>query len=430
MRHGTLTNRPTWVPTPYGSGVALDATNDYISCGTGFGTRAELTVAALVQFSDITADRCIAGQWTTGIPGQWLLQMDLASGASGHNRIIGLVLQAAGDSSGWPWCETAADAVAVGQWYHILATWRSGIGAQIYVNGADATAWSQNETKPTTIFDTVDHRIGYLPSSMKPMSGSIAYQMVWNRWMAPREAIAHMADPYAMFELSPSLVVRRWWPGGAAYKDAALSGSVATAGASSGTVVAHPALSGSATGGGSSSGDVLVPPAVAGSVTAGGSSSGAILAPIGLSAPVSAGGTSSGTVTAHPALSAQVAAGGSSSGTVIAPAAMDRAVAVGGTSSGSVVCPLAISATVIAGGSSSGTVPAGYKAAALSASVAAGGTSSGVVICPVALLGAIAAGGSSSGTIPLWEMRRTELVIDARPDKLIIDARPTVLIID
>jgi hypothetical protein len=75
-------------------------------------------------------------------------------------------------------------------------------------------------------------------------------------------------------------------------------------------------------------------------------------------------------------------------------------------------------------------VPAGYKAALLSAAITGGGASSGIVLCPLALPGSIAAGGSSSGTIPLWEMRRTELVIDTRPDKLVIDARPTVLIID
>jgi hypothetical protein len=207
--HGTLTNMDPatdWVTGQGGWALDLDATNDYVSCGLAFGSRTELTVAAQVRFNAVGADCAIGSQFTTGQAGEWILQMD-ALGASGSSNVISFVIRASSASAPhWPWCETATNSVTANTWYSILATWKSGVGMGLYVNGVDAKAWEQSTTNKATIASEKDYRIGRTAVNAKPFNGQIVYQMTWNRYFSAAEATLQMADPLGL--LRPR---RRWW---------------------------------------------------------------------------------------------------------------------------------------------------------------------------------------------------------------------------
>lgn len=197
--HGTLTNMDPatdWVPGPDGWALDLDATNDCVSCGKSFGNCTELTVAARVKFNAVGTDHAIAGQFA-GYTGDWLLQMDAVS-PSGSSNTIGFVVAAAYTAELWPWCETATDFTAANTWYSIVATWKSGVGVGLYINGADVKAWERSPTSAATLLNDKDYRIGYSSGNNKPLNGQIAYQMTWHRYFSAAEATLQMADPLGL----------------------------------------------------------------------------------------------------------------------------------------------------------------------------------------------------------------------------------------
>lgn len=205
-RHGTLTNMdpPTdWVTQQDGWALDLDA-NDYISCGKAFGNRTELTVAARVQFNAVGTDHAIASQFNATI-GDWLLQMD-ASSPAGSSNTIGFVVVSHYVIETWPWCETTTNFAAASTWYSIVASWKSGVGMGLYVNGVDAKAWERAPTTAATLLNNQDYRIGSDANNSKALNGQVAYQMTWNRFFTAAEAFAQMADPLCF--LRPR---RRWW---------------------------------------------------------------------------------------------------------------------------------------------------------------------------------------------------------------------------
>lgn len=209
LRNGTfggISSTSGWVTTPYGPGVAYDGTDDTIDCGTDFPTTQELTVSTIVRADRLTPDAMLAGAFVMGGVGEWILQIDAADAGSGNVKNVTLIICNAGPTTFWPWFSTDSYALSVGRWHHIVATWKSGLGGAVYIDGIDRTVWSRSGKRASAPAFDKHYTIGNSNTLAKDFSGQIAMQMYWSRYMGPAEVAEHVRDPWAMFRPA-----RRWW---------------------------------------------------------------------------------------------------------------------------------------------------------------------------------------------------------------------------
>ena len=206
--HGTLTNMDPatdWVTGQDGWALDFDyGSNNYINCGN-FANTTACTVSTIIKADSTSTDMQLAGQFSTAVSGEWLLQFDAKDPVLSKVKNINFTV-IYGSYGSWPWFGTASNILTTGQWYHITATWQSGVGGAIYINGIDRTDASDNPTAAATSSTTTNYYIGNNISLSKDFVGQMAMQMYWQRCLTPGEVAANCMDPLGL--LRPR---RRWW---------------------------------------------------------------------------------------------------------------------------------------------------------------------------------------------------------------------------
>ena len=193
FRNDGAINGSTWIPGR--NGWALDFDGDYVSLGNIFAAAESKTITAWVYLDVITQDGGIITKFNN-VAGDWLLWFDDVVGVGpGANDRISYAVVNAGIPSTWLWIYSSA--LKALQWYHVAVTHDYGVGAKIYINGVEDTAYTQNLTATDLGASATDVRIGNSVAAGKVLNGRINSLSVYNRVLLPQEIAILTAIPHA-----------------------------------------------------------------------------------------------------------------------------------------------------------------------------------------------------------------------------------------
>jgi hypothetical protein len=114
FNHGTLINGSLWAGTPYGPGLLLDGTNDYLSCGIGDGTSGASTfsITTFCAPTNVTQTlKSLTGKFASNLG--WVIETG-STGVVGSTD--GVLVSVTSSGTGNDYAVTPAGRLATGVW--------------------------------------------------------------------------------------------------------------------------------------------------------------------------------------------------------------------------------------------------------------------------------------------------------------------------
>lgn len=182
----TLNGDVAPISTEYGTAFDFDGTGDYIDCGPhpfqGFG---EITVEAIVRM-DVAATGMLlqdGSSWTKGafyfvIENGIKVEMLVYSDGS-YDRM------------------TSDEIISVGNWYHVVGTWKAGERVATYVNGVASTDDAGSVRNAVLQDGDENLLIGMNPGGGGDLNGQIALVRIHDKRFTAGQIAELVRDPWA-----------------------------------------------------------------------------------------------------------------------------------------------------------------------------------------------------------------------------------------
>lgn len=212
--HGTLTNGPTWVGSPYGNAIRFDGTDDYVNIGdvNALDGIAGMTVVCDWSPTNITQTlKSIFAKWDTAANSGWIVETGWTGVAGQTSGLIVACGSAANDYG-----ETAAGILVAGQRKNLTIVFDGAATGnanrlKLYVDSAPITlTFHAAAAIPTTTPATTHSlRIGATSDAQRFAAGGCGALLTYDRAFSQAEVTALNEEQKQGF---PTLVNRVWSP--------------------------------------------------------------------------------------------------------------------------------------------------------------------------------------------------------------------------
>ncbi len=186
---GTLTGGPTWVAGKIGNGLNFDGVDDRVNAGSGasLDNLAAMTLTAWIKADTLGGGgkgRIVDKTTTVNPDNGWLFFLD------GTNQLSFSVDYTTANLKR----STATNAVSLGTWIHVVATWTGSATAtniKFYVNGVEASYGTGTDGTGTRVNDgTANFSIGTDSTAVRTFDGVLDDVRAYNRVLSTAEITA------------------------------------------------------------------------------------------------------------------------------------------------------------------------------------------------------------------------------------------------
>jgi len=195
--NGALVNGPTWGADADGNSVLrFDGSDDYVSCGQ-VSITGHITLSVWVSLDALTFHRPFIAKRDDSLSNK----VNYAFDKDNNNGEIRFYWH---DGSQYIVYVSTNAALAINRWYHIVATYETGVTPNLYLNGVALNRTVQLGTGlPALVANAADTRLGSFVGASgddQALSGFMRDVRIYNRALSDAEVYA-LFDPTTRYDL-------------------------------------------------------------------------------------------------------------------------------------------------------------------------------------------------------------------------------------